>query len=148
MGNSPQDRNTGELITWNCGGSFEFLLQEVCLPVLSVSDLSTDCEPEGLCCCGRGVRHVPFSSTVSMAEDSKYSGLQIGARFIFFFFPQKLASAFFWGCEIHQIIGFFFHGHTRPLWLFWKIIILIWGSECLNFVLWKFDVLALRHCLC
>lgn len=95
MGNSPQDRNTGELITWNCGGSFEFLLQEVCLPVLSVSDLSTDCEPEGLCCCGRGVRHVPFSSTVSMAEDSKYSGLQIGARFIFFFFSSETCFCFF-----------------------------------------------------
>lgn len=72
------------MITSNCGGSFEFLLLGICLPVLSVSDSSADCEPGGVCCYGRGVRHVPFSSTESMAEDFEYLGSQIGAGFIDF----------------------------------------------------------------
>jgi len=84
---TPKQEHPGsEVITSNSGGSFEFLLLGVCLPVPSVSDSSANCEPGGACCYGRGVRHVPFSSAESMAENFKYLGSQVGAGFIDFFF--------------------------------------------------------------
>ena len=62
----------------------------------SVSDSSANSEPGGACCYGRGVRHVPFSSTESMAEDFEYLGSKIGAGFIdFIFFFHELISTLY-----------------------------------------------------